>query len=289
VAFPRGPELYQNGLLLAYRTTSLDGVPAERWELHEHLAEDAQARAMFADMGTLMRRFARPFFGQLVHAAERSWILTGAPWIPLTAVINGVARRGPPAAGFVRSWLVEVARELACAEQLVPGLAFRTLTPWSLAFVITGTSRLLDLTLARFAGRTTPDTQAGVIKGEIDFLAPEAFRRVPQDSRTDVFALGLVAIELLTGTRVVDGVELIEHVQLARGVPPLPAIRETMPAAAIRTLDHMLAHEVEHRLRPADVTEQLLHGFVPWSPEAMFDEVRRLTPGGVTAAIELGY
>jgi eukaryotic-like serine/threonine-protein kinase len=87
-------------------------------------------------------------------------------------------------------------------------------------------ARLVDFVGAR---RTTPD---GTILGTPAYMAPEQLRGEPPCTRSDVFSLGVMAFEMLTGSlpfgRGHAGESLLQQ---ARGVPPLPGVSACLEVA----------------------------------------------------------
>ena len=94
--------------------------------------------------------------------------------------------------------------------------------------------------------RTTALTAAGMIIGTPAYMAPEQFHAVEADARTDVFSLGVVAYEMLSG-ELPFGRGSLADVVLAqsRGVPPLPP--DTRPAAAERAIRSALDADPDRR------------------------------------------
>jgi len=80
------------------------------------------------------------------------------------------------------------------------GIVHRDVTPSNIMISFRGDVKLMDFGIATAAQRTTK-TQAGAVKGKIAYMSPEQAHGKPVDPRTDIFALGVVLWETLTGTR----------------------------------------------------------------------------------------
>jgi len=84
-------------------------------------------------------------------------------------------------------------------------LVHRDVTPSNIIVTPAGAVKLLDFGIAKFA-KATQATQSGVVKGKAGYLAPEQLRgETVIDGRVDLFALGTVLHELLTGERLFAG------------------------------------------------------------------------------------
>ncbi|QRK05478.1 protein kinase [Archangium violaceum] len=73
----------------------------------------------------------------------------------------------------------------------------RDVSPHNVLISLDGAIKLSDFGIAKVQGEE--NTQAGVLKGKISYISPEAAAGRPLDARNDVFALGVVLFELLTG------------------------------------------------------------------------------------------
>jgi serine/threonine protein kinase len=83
------------------------------------------------------------------------------------------------------------------------GLVHRDVTPANIIISTNGTVKLIDFGIAK-AAHSRVQTQAGYIKGKVSYLAPE-YTRGRLDHRADLFAVGVIAHEMLTGRRLFDG------------------------------------------------------------------------------------
>ena len=101
-------------------------------------------------------------------------------------------------------YTVQIARGLAAAH--ASGIIHRDLKPENLFLTRDGRAKILDFGVAKLVGAVqaetrTMNTGAGVVVGTAGYMAPEQVRADPVDPRTDIFALGLVMHEMLSGAR----------------------------------------------------------------------------------------
>jgi len=88
-----------------------------------------------------------------------------------------------------------------CAPDGRPlGIVHRDITPSNLMVSYEGTVKLVDFGVAKARFRST-ETQAGTIMGKVAYLSPEQCTTGVIDHRSDLFSLGIVLYEMLTGTR----------------------------------------------------------------------------------------
>ena len=103
-------------------------------------------------------------------------------------------------------------------------IVHRDVTPSNVLISREGEVKLADFGIARAVGRSQ-HTQAGQIRGKVRYMSPEAARGEPLDHRSDLFSLGAVLFELLTGRRAFDakgGREAILK-QIVSGRAPAPS------------------------------------------------------------------
>lgn len=119
----------------------------------------------------------------------------------------------------------QVARGLQYAHALTDrgrplGIVHRDVTPHNVLLSFDGAVKLTDFGIAK---ASTTHTAPGVLKGKFAYMAPEQARGEAVDARTDVFALGVVLWEMLTGGRLFDGdteLAVLRAVQESLIAPP---------------------------------------------------------------------
>ncbi len=136
---------------------------------------------------------------------------------------------------------LQVARGLAYAHGLgsptgAPlNIVHRDVTPSNIMLLRSGGVKLLDFGIAKTKGEFTlgENTETGVCKGKLPYLSPEQVEGHPLDRRSDLFTLGVVLWEALTGRRLFLGRTDYETMQnvLERPVPPPSSLRPDAPAA----------------------------------------------------------
>src|SRR6185295_18346291 len=83
------------------------------------------------------------------------------------------------------------------------GIVHRDVSPQNVLVGADGIARIVDFGIAksREVGGASGKTMTGVLKGKVGYMSPEYVRGRPLDARSDVFGLGVVLWEALTGTR----------------------------------------------------------------------------------------
>ena len=144
---------------------------------------------------------------------------------------------GPLPPGDVMDVVAQAARGLAAAHQA--GLVHRDIKPGNLLVRLDGLVKITDFGIATAAGEnpvTQPVTQPGMLIGTPAYLAPERISGVPATPATDLYALGVVAHQCLTGQVPFAGEPLaVALAHLDRGIPPLPP--SVPPAVAALVTD----------------------------------------------------
>ena len=127
-------------------------------------------------------------------------------------------------------------------------LIHRDISPQNVLIGYDGEVKLIDFGIAKAAGKAST-TQAGILKGKFGYMSPEQVRGLPIDKRSDIFAVGIVLYELLTGERLFVGetdFSTLEKVRNVEIVPP-SSYNKKIPAELERLMLKALARDPEDR------------------------------------------
>lgn len=129
----------------------------------------------------------------------------------------------------------------------------RDISPPNLLISWNGEVKLTDFGLAK-ATTQLESTDAGVVKGKFSYLSPEAAHGQPVDGRTDVFAVGILAYEMLTMRRLFLGetdYQTVESIRAAN-VPNIRAQNPEVSEQLEKIIRKSLARDLDQRYRNAD-------------------------------------
>lgn len=141
----------------------------------------------------------------------------------------------------------QIAAALACAHD--HGVLHGDVKPENILFRADDSAVLTDFGIARPSARSSQDTQLGVVVGTPQYMSPEQIRGRAADTRSDLYALGIVLYELLTGVVPFDGKDPVAiGIQHARS--PIPRLPDELRALQ-PVLDRLLAKEASERYRDA--------------------------------------
>ncbi|RKH37238.1 protein kinase domain-containing protein [Corallococcus sicarius] len=163
----------------------------------------------------------------------------GVPYL-ITEWLEGVTLRerlllGPLPMEQVLRLGIQFSHGLAAAH--ARGVIHRDLKPANLFLCANGNGRILDFGLARLTEHLSDGvvTQSGAVVGTAGYMAPEQVRGQPVDSRADVFALGAVLYEAVSGRAPFGGDSPVERMSAALrdDPPPLPGELGTVLARCL--------------------------------------------------------
>ena len=142
------------------------------------------------------------------------------------------------------------AHELRGADGQALGLVHRDVSSSNVLISVAGEVKLSDFGLAK---RRHDHSVVGSLKGNLAYMSPEQARQSALDRRTDVFSLGAVLFEMLTGKRLREITnEITAWNEVASGrVPSVRAVRPDLPESFERLLARALAPEPENRFADA--------------------------------------
>jgi serine/threonine-protein kinase len=159
-----------------------------------------------------------------------------------------VLARGPLSARPTMDMVAQVAAGLQVAH--TAGLIHRDIKPANILFTSEGGVRVTDFGIAHAVG-STPVTSTGMVMGTPGYLAPERVSGAQAGPASDLYALGIVAYECLTGSQPFRGRAL--DVAIAHRDRPLPPLSMSVPAEV--TAFVMMLTAKDPAWRPASAGE----------------------------------
>ena len=148
-------------------------------------------------------------------------------------------------------------------EKMNPlNIVHRDISPQNMIVSYEGTVKLIDFGIAKAKSKSTK-TQVGMLKGKFSYMSPEQVNGQPIDRRSDIFSLGVVFFEMLTGKRLFLGkndVETLEKIRKAEVVPP-SYFNSDVPPELDRIVLKALAKDREDRYQWASEFSEDLKKF----------------------------
>ncbi|MEZ4399745.1 MAG: serine/threonine-protein kinase [Kofleriaceae bacterium] len=221
--------------------------------LHPDVA-DAESLARFRREAEIASRLGHP---NIVEVHDWNQLPDGTPYLVLE-LLTGESladrlRRGPMAIAEAAPLVRQVGAALAAAHR--EGIVHRDLKPANIFLVPQEDgppkAKVLDFGISKIRGSATVNTQDTQMLGTPQYMAPEQAtgRHAEVDGRTDVFALGAVLFEMLTGQGAFAGATIPEVVfkVVFEDAPKLATLAPTVPTAVAAAVDRALAKKADER------------------------------------------
>lgn len=250
------------------------------------LLEEPEHRAMFLDEGKIAARLNHPNIVQ-THEVQ----IDGEQYFMAMEYLDGqplhrILRRAHKTQTYVPlhwhlNFLCEVLNALEYAHELrdydgTPlRLVHRDVTPHNVFVTYTGQTKLCDFGIAKSLVSTV-ETRAGILRGKVAYMAPEQVLGAKIDHRADLFSVGVMLWEAITGTRIWDGYAEIQIMQaLSQG--EIPRVRDVDPKVDPEleaVVNRALAARPDDRFQSAQEFRRALEGF-------LFSHTARVDPRAV--------
>jgi serine/threonine protein kinase len=163
-------------------------------------------------------------------------------------------------------------------------IVHRDISPQNAILSTAGTVKIIDFGIAK-AKTKVSTTDSGVLKGKFAYMSPEHAEGMKLDHRTDIFSLGVILFELLTGQRLFKGknnMETVKRVKKAK-VPTPSSLRPAVPKVLDQIVFKSLQKDREKRYQSAldmvqDLTKFLVNHYPEFSPREMASYLRDVFP-----------
>ena len=230
------------------------GVEVALKVLHADLATDPQTAARFRRESRALANLRDP---HTVVTYERGEFGDGTPFIAMEllhgqTLLEHLRLRGALPWREVLGVLRAACRSLGEAHDY--GIVHRDLKPANIHVANDGLIKVLDFGVARCAPRSRSDdgkqiTLVGEVVGTLDYMAPEQLAGVPCTPRSDVYALGVIAFELICGRRPFPDAHSAPVLMTALLTQPLPVPSSLVivPEAVDVLLLRCLERDPDHR------------------------------------------
>jgi eukaryotic-like serine/threonine-protein kinase len=273
----------------------------------QKLAFDDEMLARFKREGEALRQLRHAnivaFVDMFAYGKQQTIVMEYVPGGSLHSLI----KRGPlPVDQAVRIAL-ELSDALAQAHHIA--IIHRDIKPENVLMTGDGRPKLTDFGVARLVSETARLTGTGTQMGTPYYMSPEAWEGKKLDEQTDIWSLGVVLFEMLTGKVPFSGDTLVTVMNRVLTTPPpdLKTLRPDVPPAVVKIIQRMLTRDKTKRYAsirevaldleratkeggPREKVERKPAGEIPWKAIAIggVGLAGLLVVGGLVAVAALG-
>ncbi len=232
--------VYRGEDVLLKRSVALKFLPPE-------LAHHEEAKERFIREARAASALDHPHIGSVLDVAEteegRMFIVM--PYYDGETLKEKLAG-GPLSIVQAVTYAVHIAEGLAAAHEA--GIVHRDIKPANVMVTRSDAVKIVDFGLARLdAGQDL--TKTGTTLGTTYYMSPEQVAGLRVDIRTDLWSLGIVLFEMLTGTRPFEGEydQAVLYSIVNNEPPPLREIRPDVPAELVKIVERLLQKDPKER------------------------------------------
>ncbi len=235
-----------------------------------HMTDNAEFVGMFIDEAKLAAQLSHP---NIVHIYDLGKIgrdyyiaMEYVEGKDLRSLLNAARRRGM---GLPLGLALLIAARVASAldyahrrrddDNREIGLVHRDVSPQNVLLTLEGDVKLCDFGIAKAVSKAS-HTLVGALKGKLQYMSPEQAWGRPVDGRSDIFSLGAVLFEMITGERLFPGdseMSVLESVRQGRTRTPRQ-IDPSVPAEVDEIVARAIAIDPEARFQTAGEMKQRL-------------------------------
>ncbi|MDX1890749.1 serine/threonine-protein kinase [Mycolicibacterium sp. 050158] len=226
--------------------------------LHPRLAGDAETLRRFEHEARSAAALSHPNVVAIYDRGEHQ----GTSFIVMERLpghsLADLVARGPLTQAAVRTLLAEVLGALAAAHQA--GILHRDVKPGNILFTASGTAKVADFGIAKTTDASM--TQVGQVVGTVAYLSPDRLLGRPATPADDLYAVGVVAYEALTGHRAFpqDTLGSLSHAIMTQRPRPLAVLRPDVDPALAAFVERAMAPQAQWRFGSAAEMADALAG-----------------------------
>jgi serine/threonine-protein kinase len=231
--------------------------------MHAHLANDEAFVSRFIKEAKATAALSHP---NIVSIQDQGWNEGGPPAVFLVMeLVEGSTLRdflnqqGAVSIEQMFQLMTPVISALAAAHKI--GIIHRDIKPENILISKDGRVKVADFGLARnMAIGQTMTVESSVVLGSVSYLSPEQVQRGVADARSDIYAVGIVLFEMLTGGKPYEGETPIQiaYRHVNDRIPTLQSIKSDIPITISELVHAVTAPNPDHRPKDA---EELLNKF----------------------------
>jgi branched-chain amino acid transport system substrate-binding protein len=254
------------------------------------LALDRDMLERFRREGEALRQLRHPnivsFVDMFAHEGQQLIVMEYVPG----GSLHDALRQGPLSVDRTRRMALELCDALTRAHHL--NIIHRDLKPENVLLTADGSPKLTDFGVARLVNEGTRLTGTGAQVGTPFYMSPEAWEGKPLDAQTDIWSLGIVLYEMLSGRVPFNGdtVVAVMNKVLNAPLPDLGALRHDVPPGLAQIIQRMLERDKCERYQSMrEVGADLERGHPPTAlttaPGSKSAGTRGMAPPAPTRAI----
>jgi eukaryotic-like serine/threonine-protein kinase len=220
--------------------------------MHREIASDSDQLERFRREAKAVARLGHPHIVGVIDAGEED----GRPYIVLEYVEgetlkSRIRRMGRLPIDEAVAYSIEIARALGCAH--ANDIVHRDIKPQNVLIDNEGSAKVTDFGIARSL-QDEGLTADGRVLGTTDYVSPEQALGHDVDGRSDIYSLGVVLFEMLTGAVPFQGENQVsvamKHVR--EDLPDIQRRRPEVSATLASVLDRMTEKDVDRRYQDVD-------------------------------------
>ena len=251
--------------------------------IRTELVDDPRFQEMFLDEARIASGIQHPNVAQILDLGEQQDVLfIVMEWVDgdsLAKVRKLITKRGHRLpVGVVLRVIADASAGVHAAHEMRDDtgepleIVHRDVSLQNILVGSAGSVKVIDFGIAKAHNRKQGETRTGVVKGKIQYMAPEQVQKGKTvDRRTDVWALGVCLHELVTGKLPYDGDDDIEVIRKLM-TDEAPALADGLPEGIVRVLERSIALDADARFPTAAGMQRALEAAMKEMGEATTSE-----------------